>query len=161
MIQEHKRRFLKVFVAKMEKNGTDPQELVKAVSNLEGDIRESYSEDLGLDPETLVEMMVLDGCFILTLFMVVSREVDPTNNDDPIFTVPWVLPSIRADLLLLENQEASKIRYRLKEASKITILQSSVVRQENPRVNHHSMMLDLPASFSQPRIFIFGESNSN
>ncbi|KAG7556102.1 hypothetical protein ISN44_As11g021700 [Arabidopsis suecica] len=64
MIQEHKRRFLKVLVAKMEKNGTDPQELVKAVSNLEGDIRESYSEDL----------------------------------------VPWILPSIRADLLLLENQ---------------------------------------------------------
>ncbi|RIA04073.1 hypothetical protein BRARA_K01729, partial [Brassica rapa] len=104
MAQQHKRRFLKFLVAKMQEKGTNPQELINAVSTLEGDIRGSYSEDLGLESEELVEMMVLDGCFILTLFLVVSGKVVCTNLDDPIFRMPWILPSIRADLLLLENQ---------------------------------------------------------
>lgn len=98
----------------MQENGTDPQELVNAVSRLEGDIRGSYSEDLGSDSEKLVEMMVLDGCFILTLFLVVY-----TNLDDPIFRMPWILPSIRADLLLLENQVPYVLLQTLFETSKL------------------------------------------
>ncbi|XP_010493342.1 PREDICTED: UPF0481 protein At3g47200-like isoform X2 [Camelina sativa] len=56
MTQQHKRRFLKFFVAKMEEKGIDPQELVKAVSSLENIIRGSYSEDLGFDSEKLNAM---------------------------------------------------------------------------------------------------------
>ncbi|EOA20570.1 hypothetical protein CARUB_v10000882mg [Capsella rubella] len=119
MTQQHKRRFLKFFVTKMEEKGIDPQELVKAVSNLEGVIRGSYSEDLGLDSEKLVEMMVLDGCLILTLFFVVSGKVVYTNQDDPIFRMPWILPSIRADLLLLENQVPYLLIQALCEASRL------------------------------------------
>ncbi|KAF8102296.1 hypothetical protein N665_0198s0010 [Sinapis alba] len=119
MAQQHKRRFLKFLVAKVEENGTDPQELVNAVSSLEGDIRGSYSEDLGLESEKLVEMMVLDGCFILTLFFVVSGKVVYTNLDDPIFRMPWILPSIRADLLLLENQVPFVLLQALFETSKL------------------------------------------
>ncbi|CAA0404157.1 unnamed protein product [Arabidopsis thaliana] len=119
MTQQHKRRFLKFFVAKMEEKGIVPQELVKAVSSLEGVIRGSYSEDLGLDSENLVQMMVLDGCFILTLFFVVSGKVEYTNFDDPIFRMPWILPSIRADLLLLENQVPFVLLQTLFETSKL------------------------------------------
>uniref|UniRef100_A0A1J3HL44 UPF0481 protein n=1 Tax=Noccaea caerulescens TaxID=107243 RepID=A0A1J3HL44_NOCCA len=119
LTQQHKRRFLKFFVAKMEENGIDLQELVKAVSSLEGDIRGSYSEDLALDSQKLVEMMVLDSCFILTLFFVVSGKVVYTNLDDPIFRMPWILPSIRADLLLLENQVPYVLLQTLFETSKL------------------------------------------
>ncbi|CAN8252586.1 unnamed protein product [Cochlearia groenlandica] len=104
LTQQHKLRFLKFFVGKMQENGIDPQDLVKAVTSLDLVIRSSYSEDLDLNLESLVEMMVLDGCFILTLFFVVSGEVCYDNLDDPVFRMPWFLPSIRADLLLLENQ---------------------------------------------------------
>ncbi|XP_013665876.2 UPF0481 protein At3g47200-like [Brassica napus] len=119
MAQQHKRRFLKFLVAKMQEKGTNPQELVNAVSTLEGDIRGSYSEDLGLESEKLVEMMVLDGCFILTLFLVVSGKVVYTNLDDPIFRMPWILPSIRADLLLLENQVPYVLLQTLFETSNL------------------------------------------
>ncbi|CAA7061079.1 unnamed protein product [Microthlaspi erraticum] len=119
LTQQHKRRFLNFFVAKMKENGTDPQELGKAVSSLEGDIRGSYSEDFGLDSQKLVEMMVLDGCFILTLFFVVSGKVVYTNLDDPIFRKPWILPSIRADLLLLENQVPYVLLQTLFDTSKL------------------------------------------
>ncbi|CAH8386024.1 unnamed protein product [Eruca vesicaria subsp. sativa] len=119
MAQQHKRRFLKFLVAKMQENRTNPQELVNAVSSLEEVIRGCYSEDLGLDSEKLVEMMVLDGCFILTLFLVVSGKVVYTNLDDPIFRMPWILPSIRADLLLLENQVPFFLLQTLFETSKL------------------------------------------
>ncbi|ESQ42213.1 hypothetical protein EUTSA_v10013261mg [Eutrema salsugineum] len=119
LTQQHKRRFLKFFVAKMEEKGIDPQDLVRAVSKLEGVIRGSYSEDLGLDSDTLVEMIVLDGCFILTLFFVVSGKVVYTNLDDPIFRMPWILPSIRADLLLLENQVPYVLLQTLFQTSKL------------------------------------------
>lgn len=119
LTQQHKRRFLKFFASKMEEKGIDPQDLVRAVSRLEGDIRVSYSEDLCLDFEKLVEMMVLDGCFILTLFFVVSGKVVYTNLDDPIFRMPWILPSIRADLLLLENQVPYVLLQTLSETSKL------------------------------------------
>ncbi|KAH0911097.1 hypothetical protein HID58_034418 [Brassica napus] len=119
MAQQHKRRFLKFLVAKMQEKGTNPQELINAVSTLEGDIRGSYSEDLGLESEELVEMMVLDGCFILTLFLVVSGKVVCTNLDDPIFRMPWILPSIRADLLLLENQVPHVLLQALFETSNL------------------------------------------
>ncbi|KAL0647230.1 hypothetical protein Bca4012_045521 [Brassica carinata] len=119
MAQQHKRRFLKFLVAKMQENGTDPQELVNAVSTLVGDIRGSYSEDLGYESEKLVEMMVLDGCFILTLFLIVSGKVVYTNLDDPIFRMPWILPSIRADLLLLENQVPYVLLQTLFETSNL------------------------------------------
>ncbi|KAF2571311.1 hypothetical protein F2Q70_00005677 [Brassica cretica] len=119
MAEQHKRRFLKFLVAKMQENGTDPQELVNAVSTLEGDIRGSYSEDLGYESEKLVEMMVLDGCFILTLFLIVSGKVVYTNLDDPIFRMPWILPSIRADLLLLENQVPYVLLQTLFETSNL------------------------------------------
>ncbi|CAH2072160.1 unnamed protein product [Thlaspi arvense] len=119
LTQQHKRRFLKFFGSKMEEKGIDPQDLIKAVSRLEREIRSSYSEDLGYNPEKLVEMMVLDGCFILTLFFVVSGKVVYTNLDDPIFRMPWILPSIRADLLLLENQVPYVLLQTLFETSRL------------------------------------------
>lgn len=77
-------------------------DLVHAVALREQDIRDSYSEELcGITFEELIDMMVLDGCFLLTLFLTVAREI---NYKDPIFSLPWVLSSIQRDLLLLENQ---------------------------------------------------------
>ncbi|KAL0735303.1 hypothetical protein Bca4012_011513 [Brassica carinata] len=158
MSQQHKRRFLKFLVAKMQENGSDPQELVNAVSSLEGDIRGAYSEDLGLDSEKLLEMMVLDGCFILTLFFVVSGKVVYTNLDDPIFRMPWILPSIRADLLLLENQVPYVLLQTLFETSKLVtssclnelafeFFDYSLQKPEAFWVKHHSLeakhLLDL------------------
>ncbi|XP_010472470.1 PREDICTED: UPF0481 protein At3g47200-like [Camelina sativa] len=45
--------------------------------------------------------MVLDGCFLLVLFLTNAGKIPKENA---IFSMPWALPSIRRDLLLLGNQ---------------------------------------------------------
>ncbi|KAL9831207.1 hypothetical protein AtNW77_Chr3g0198251 [Arabidopsis thaliana] len=105
MIEEHKLRFLKIFMDEAKRKGVDTNGLIKAVSDLEEDIRDSYSESLYSDGKKLIEMMVLDGCFILMIFLVVAGVVSHSEiENDPIFAIPWILPAIRNDLILLENQ---------------------------------------------------------
>ncbi|XP_010493350.1 PREDICTED: UPF0481 protein At3g47200-like [Camelina sativa] len=105
MIQEHKQRYLNIFLSKTKQKEVYLTHLREVVLGLEEKIRGSYSEELDFSSEELVDMMVLDGCFILTLFLVISnkswREDYP---DDPIFMFRWILPTLRSDLLLLENQ---------------------------------------------------------
>ncbi|XP_031386938.1 UPF0481 protein At3g47200-like isoform X2 [Punica granatum] len=100
MIEEHKWRFLDDL---LRFNGTHPLELFKTVSRMEESIRESYSEYLNYDSYELVEMMVVDGCFIIALFCEVEGVIPP-RQDDPLFKMTWVLPFLMRDLLLLENQ---------------------------------------------------------
>ncbi|EOA25413.1 hypothetical protein CARUB_v10018745mg [Capsella rubella] len=125
MIQEHKHRFLGFFMAEAKKNGVDAKDLIEAVSKLEEDIRESYSESLYdngdmLGRKKLIEMMVLDGCFILMLFLAVAGIVRYHEiENDPIFVMPWIIPAIRSDLLLLENQVPYFLLQTLFEKSKI------------------------------------------
>lgn len=106
MIQEHKQRYLAFFLSKTNQKDVHMTHLREAVSVMEERIRGSYSEDLKFDREKLIDMMVLDGCFILTLLIVVSKKSTWRINyaDDPIFTLRWILPTVRSDLLLLENQ---------------------------------------------------------
>ncbi|XP_010541295.1 PREDICTED: UPF0481 protein At3g47200-like [Tarenaya hassleriana] len=120
MIQEHKHRFLEFFVSRSRKKGINLQDLVAAVSDLEEQIRGSYSENLTeFDSENLINMMVLDGCFVLTLFSVVAGKVRYREVNDPIFRIPWLLPAIRTDLLLLENQVPFFLLQTLFEKSKL------------------------------------------
>lgn len=106
MIQEHKQRYLAFFLSKTNKKDVYMTHLREVVSVMEERIRGSYSEDLKFDREKLIDMMILDGCFILTLLIVVSKKSTWRINyaDDPIFTMRWILPTLRSDLLLLENQ---------------------------------------------------------
>lgn len=105
MIQEHKQRYLAFFLSKTNQKDVHMTHLREAVSVMEKRIRGSYSEVLKFDREKLIDMMVLDGCFILTLLIVVSKKSTWRINyaDDPIFTLRWILPTLRSDLLL-ENQ---------------------------------------------------------
>ncbi|XP_010541294.1 PREDICTED: UPF0481 protein At3g47200-like [Tarenaya hassleriana] len=120
MIQEHKHRFLEFFVSKSRKKGMSRQDLVASVSDLEEQIRGSYSENLtDFDTENLINMMVLDGCFVLTLFLVVAGKVRYSEINDPIFRIPWLLPAIRTDLLLLQNQVPFFLLQTLFEKSKL------------------------------------------
>ncbi|KFK32569.1 hypothetical protein AALP_AA6G260000 [Arabis alpina] len=101
-IEDHKHRFQEFFVLQAQRNGVSMVNLFRAVEVKEQQIRDSYSEDLvGFETEELIKMMVLDGCFLLTLLLIVA---DKLSFEDPILSLSWVLPSIRRDLLLLENQ---------------------------------------------------------
>nr|AAK96594.1 AT5g22550/MQJ16_9 [Arabidopsis thaliana]AAM19964.1 AT5g22550/MQJ16_9 [Arabidopsis thaliana] len=70
MIEEHKKRYLEMFVSKTKEN-------------------------------------------------VVSQKIEYTNLKDPIFKLRWILPTLRSDLLLLENQVPLFLLKVLLETSKL------------------------------------------
>ncbi|XP_019084758.1 PREDICTED: UPF0481 protein At3g47200-like [Camelina sativa] len=119
MIEEHKKLYLKMFVSKTKDNGVNLSHLVDVVSGLEQKIRDSYSEKLEFSRQKLIKVMILDGCFILMLFLIVSEKIEYTNYKDPIFMLRWILPTLRSDLLLLENQVPLFLLKVLLETSKL------------------------------------------
>ncbi|XP_058092541.1 UPF0481 protein At3g47200-like [Magnolia sinica] len=79
---------------------------------VENEARSCYSGYVHPKGNEFVKMMVLDGCFIVELFLrekekKENKEKKPENEqseEDPIFSTIWMLPLIRYDMLLLENQ---------------------------------------------------------
>ncbi|KAK4854963.1 hypothetical protein QYF36_002798 [Acer negundo] len=125
MIQEHKWRYLSSFLARTRSHGVGFKDLFEAIEPLEQRIRECYSEIIEFDSRQLIEMMVLDGCFVIELFCMVANLV-PSDDDDPIFSMAWIFPFLTRDLLRLENQIPYFVLATLFE---LTILYS---RRANP-----------------------------
>ncbi|KAK0596250.1 hypothetical protein LWI29_014077 [Acer saccharum] len=103
MIEEHKRRFVRSLFGRTDDTWGNLDLCYQAVALLEAEIRECYSETSRFGSSQLVEMMVVDGCFIIELVceLLDSAKRDP---DDPIFKMDWILPILMRDLLKLENQ---------------------------------------------------------
>ncbi|KAK3120597.1 hypothetical protein QOZ80_9AG0690660 [Eleusine coracana subsp. coracana] len=112
-MEEHKRRALRHFLRRADK---PLEEFIAAIEEAAEQLESMY---LDLDDrwrgvegrERFLEMMAVDGCFVLE----VIRAADPTsaNNvgdyapNDPVFSqhgVLYMVPYIRHDMLMLENQ---------------------------------------------------------
>ncbi|CAH8282424.1 unnamed protein product [Eruca vesicaria subsp. sativa] len=158
MIEEHKKRYLEFFVSKTKENGVNLSHLIDVVSKSEQAIRDSYSENLDFSQEKLTKVMLLDSCFILMLFLVVSRKIEYKNFNDPIFKLRWILPTLRSDLLLLENQVPLFLLNKILETSKLapstslnemafTFFKYSIKKPENSWEKHKNLrakhLLDL------------------
>ncbi|XP_031270650.1 UPF0481 protein At3g47200-like [Pistacia vera] len=125
MIQEHKWKYLGAMLNRTRNHGVEFKDLYAVIKSMEQQIRECYSETIQIKSCELIEMMVLDGCFVIELFSIVGKLVQG-NLDDPIFTMSWVFPFFTRDFLRLENQ----IPYFVLEALfELTVLGS---RRNNP-----------------------------
>ncbi|KAL0421262.1 UNVERIFIED_CONTAM: hypothetical protein Slati_3149100 [Sesamum latifolium] len=60
-------------------------------------------QPVSLSPPKFVEMLVLDGCFIIELIRKRQKN-DPTCKNDPIFQMGWIMNSLQRDIVLFENQ---------------------------------------------------------
>lgn len=96
-----KLRYLKDFIARDARHNLGSY--VELVQNLEARARRSYSEEVLLGSDQFNEIMLLDGCFILELFLK-STEDQASTLDDPIYGNRWVRKYVYFDLLYLENQ---------------------------------------------------------
>jgi hypothetical protein len=114
MIEEHKYRYLGSLLKRTQ---LPLEEFLKAIAPLENEARECYSETIQLDSHEFVEMLVLDGCFIIELFRKVARLVH-FEVDDPLVNMAWILPFFYRDFLKLENQIPFFVLQRLFEISK-------------------------------------------
>ncbi|GAB4856410.1 hypothetical protein Ancab_014329 [Ancistrocladus abbreviatus] len=113
MIEEHKYQYLSQLLSRTE---LTLQDLFNSLQPLEKSARESYSEIIHLDEQEFLEMMVVDGCFVLELFRKVGKLVR-FQADDPIASMSWVFSFLLRDLLRLENQLPWFVLERLLEVT--------------------------------------------
>uniref|UniRef100_J3KZA6 Uncharacterized protein n=1 Tax=Oryza brachyantha TaxID=4533 RepID=J3KZA6_ORYBR len=75
------------------------QDCAARLRELQARARACYFESPDGDGDEFVEMLLLDGCFVLQLFIQWF-----SGGTDPVFAVAWNLPLLHTDLLMLENQ---------------------------------------------------------
>ncbi|KAI3971408.1 hypothetical protein MKW92_049241 [Papaver armeniacum] len=78
------------------------EECVSSIKEIETKIRECYSEPVDINSTEFVEMMVIDGLFIIG--MLIRSMSGSFVADDPLDGNDWLLLKVDEDLLLLENQ---------------------------------------------------------
>lgn len=77
---------------------------VKCLKILEQKARKCYKENLDhISSNELVQMMLVDGCFIIELFLEYANKIF-RRRDDPFFTRTDQFFNLKCDLILLENQ---------------------------------------------------------
>ncbi|CAJ1940858.1 unnamed protein product [Sphenostylis stenocarpa] len=91
---------------------TSLHECVNALSDLEKPARNFYAEELNLRSNQFMEIMLVDGCFIIELLLKYALK-GIRRCGDPIFVTPGMLNRVRCDLILLENQIPFFILQRL------------------------------------------------
>jgi hypothetical protein len=106
-MEEHKHRALLHFLKRCEK----PIELLfQKIDQVVLELRDSYKPldpIWTLDTPKFVQMMILDGCFILEILRANDCVLDDYAENDPVFGEHgkfYVLPYIKRDMLMLENQ---------------------------------------------------------
>lgn len=102
-MQETKLWYLHLLLQRKPTPDTNLEYFVKVIRSTEQYYRNCYEEKFDdLSSDQFVEMMVLDGCFLIELFKVYAGELTQ-DKDDPVWA-KWVILALLNDLLLLENQ---------------------------------------------------------
>ncbi|PIN16816.1 hypothetical protein CDL12_10518 [Handroanthus impetiginosus] len=94
MIEEHKWRFLGSLLKRIESKGLKLKDLLESVHPLESKARECYSANINFSTDEFIEILVLDGCFVIELFRKFGGII-PFEADDPLLSL---------DLIRIENQ---------------------------------------------------------
>ncbi|KAK3412085.1 hypothetical protein EUGRSUZ_I00875 [Eucalyptus grandis] len=102
-MDQHKLRCLRR-ILKRSNNEIDPY--LNSVKDVEGRARSCYDGMISMNSDDFVQMMVLDGCFVLELFLGFAVGFGQLGYrlSDPIFSMRGPMHTIQQDMILLENQ---------------------------------------------------------
>ncbi|XP_057776339.1 UPF0481 protein At3g47200-like [Salvia miltiorrhiza] len=102
MMEDHKLRYFQHLIRRKPSNNVESY--AACVGRLEAEVRKCYADEpTSLSPSDFIQMLVLDGCFILELLL--KRDmVSLREKNDPIFQMDWIVTSLQRDLMLFENQ---------------------------------------------------------
>ncbi|KAK3412042.1 hypothetical protein EUGRSUZ_I00799 [Eucalyptus grandis] len=77
-----------------------------SVKEVEERARACYEGPISMSSDEFVEMMVLDGCFVIELFRGVQVEFETLGypSNDPVFSMRGLMHTIQRDMIMLENQ---------------------------------------------------------
>ncbi|KAJ8770705.1 hypothetical protein K2173_021352 [Erythroxylum novogranatense] len=90
----------------LKRNNQDLKLYLDSVTELEERARSCYQGPTNLTSNEFVEMMILDGCFVLELFRGVAEGFKNLGypRNDPIFAMRGSMHSIQRDMIMIENQ---------------------------------------------------------
>ncbi|KAG6751320.1 hypothetical protein POTOM_045848 [Populus tomentosa] len=99
----------------------------EAIEDFKGMVRACYAEPIHRRSGDLAEILLVDGCFMLELFIRYSKD-DLRVQDDPLFYSSWIILALQRDLALLENQ----IPFFVLERLYSQVVESSTIGQSLP-----------------------------
>ncbi|XP_043708194.1 UPF0481 protein At3g47200-like [Telopea speciosissima] len=90
----------------LKRNRQDANLYLDSIGELEEKARACYEGPILLSSYEFVEMMVLDGCFMLEFFRGAAEDFKHLgySRNDPVFAMRAVMHSIQRDMIMLENQ---------------------------------------------------------
>ncbi|XP_057958703.1 UPF0481 protein At3g47200-like [Malania oleifera] len=103
-MEEHKLRYLEIFILR---TSVGVEGCVQVARNCEGRARRCYAEAIKLSSDEFVEMILVDGCFIIEFLLryyFLLSAFSMRDQSDYIFGQSWFFCYVADDLLLLENQ---------------------------------------------------------
>ncbi|XP_027165316.1 UPF0481 protein At3g47200-like [Coffea eugenioides] len=99
-MEKHKVRY---FNELLRRTGESAEKYIIALANLQDQARRCYAEEINLSNDDFVEMLCLDGCFVIE-FLRKRRHPGSHLLNDPLFQMLWLLAATGNDLILFENQ---------------------------------------------------------
>lgn len=99
-MEEHKYRYLQSF---LPRTIFSLEDLVRVARTWEENARNCYAEDVRLNVDEFVEMLVLDGSFLVELLLR-SHYPQLREEKDRIFGKPTMITDVCRDMILIENQ---------------------------------------------------------
>lgn len=99
----------------------------EAIEDFDKMVRACYAEPIHWDSGDLAEILLVDGCFMLELF-IRYWNADLRVQDDPLFYSSWIILALQRDLALLENQ----IPFFVLERLYSQVVESSTIGQSLP-----------------------------
>ncbi|CAN6477150.1 unnamed protein product [Victoria cruziana] len=118
-MENHKQRALLHF---LRRTSTSLQSILDCVKQVEQQLVSQYDSPAYLpESDAFLKMMVLDGCFMLEILRTAEKVPSDYTPNDPIFSwhgMLYVLPYIKRDMLMLENQIPLLVLDRLVAAEK-------------------------------------------
>ncbi|KAG8497695.1 hypothetical protein CXB51_007354 [Gossypium anomalum] len=125
-MEELKWKFFHRLFRPKQPNGVELDPAMNAMEDLEQDARRCYWDNAEQhSKDKFVRMMLVDGCFIVELL----RELKHNNFQCAPSVQRWMLPTLRRDLIMLENQLPLFVLQKLFELTKRSEESSTCLEQ--------------------------------
>ncbi|XP_010654348.2 uncharacterized protein LOC104880189 [Vitis vinifera] len=103
-MEKHKRHYMQTLLGRVQNPEDILDDCYMAIKNLNQRVRECYADNMHFGAAGLGAILLVDGCFILELFHRHIIQQHTSNSSDPNADNVWMVPTLRHDLELLENQ---------------------------------------------------------
>ncbi|KAI3460543.1 hypothetical protein Pfo_017206 [Paulownia fortunei] len=127
-MEQHKVRYLRQLLQRRDELSIE--KCVVGVRELEEKARRCYAKSIQLDQDEFVEMLLLDGCFVIELIRKYCFD-ELRDKNDLIFQFDQTLSQLRHDVMLFENQLPFFVLNQLFDMTKM----------EDPEDNIHYLVL--------------------